>query len=74
MHSESFFKALESAQKKKASGEPLKESEKTALKGRWYFNFTLPLPLYEQLVEKALQENLKPSQLVEDIILQHLNS
>ena len=59
-----YEKCKKSAIEKNIAGERLNKLEKAAIEGKWYFNMVIPHDVIEQIVKKASDAGIKPSELV----------
>ena len=72
-HREEYEKARKAAVNKIRCGMDLKKSEIAANNGRWFFTMTLPIDVFDEIIELSEQYAVKPSEIAETFILKGLN-
>lgn len=68
-----FFKALDSAIKKKQEGNKLKPSEEIAFKGKWYFNTVIDRAVIENILDMADKAGCRPHEIINVWIMKGYN-
>jgi len=73
VHREEYEIARKKAEVKTRCGMDLKKSEIAANNGRWFFTITLPIDIFDEVIELAEKYAVKPSEIAETFILKGLN-